>query len=50
MSGANPWSNQESSLGKELPSSASQSRGLWVGQFHLERKLGVVGTLLTYPV
>lgn len=40
MSGANPWSNQEPSLGKEQHCSASQSRGLWVGQFHLEEEVG----------
>ena len=40
MSGPNSWSNQEPSLGKEKSSSASQSRGLWVGQFHLEEEVG----------
>lgn len=40
MSKANPWSNQEPSLIKEQPSSASQNRGLWVGQFHLEEEVG----------
>lgn len=43
MSGANPWSNQLPSLGKEQSSSASQNRGLWVGQFHLEEEVGCGG-------
>lgn len=59
MSGSNPWSNQEPSLGKEQPSSASQSRGLWVGQFHLEEEVGcgrhfvdisTIGVLLGAPL
>lgn len=40
---SNSWSSQEPSPGKDQPSSAAQSRGLWVGRFHLKEEVGCGG-------
>lgn len=39
MSGISPWSNQEISLDREQPNSASLSKGLCSRQFHLEEEV-----------